>query len=112
MYVNTVFIKIFNVTFKLLIKISTMQQITYTCDICKHHIQTGTLVLNGIAVSIPYVGKLHNPWLRVLNHDLDLCPSCADKIESEFHATQLNMISKLTVSGTFGHIGTVMPVEI
>ena len=36
-----------------------MQQITYTCDICKQHIPTGTLVLNGIAVSMPYTGKLH-----------------------------------------------------
>ena len=75
-----------------------MQQIICTCDICKQHIQTGTLVLNGIAVSLPYTGKLHNPWLRVLNHDLDLCQSCANKIESEFYKTQLNMISELNVS--------------
>lgn len=75
-----------------------MQQTTYTCDICKQHIPTGTLVLNGIAVSMPYIGKLHNPWLKVLNHDFDLCQSCADKIESEFYKTQLNMISELNVS--------------
>ena len=75
-----------------------MQQTTYTCDICKQHIPTGTLVLNGIAVSLSYSGKLHNPWLKVLNHDLDLCQVCADKIESEFYKTQLNMISELHVS--------------
>lgn len=75
-----------------------MQQMTYTCDSCNQQIPTGTLVLNGIAVSMPYTGKLHNPWLRVLNHDLDLCRACADKIESEFYKTQLNMISELTVS--------------
>lgn len=68
-----------------------MQQTTYICDICKQHIPTGTLVLNGIAVLLPYTGKLHNPWLNVLNHDLDLCQACADKIDREFLQIQLNM---------------------
>ena len=67
-----------------------MQQTTYTCDICKQQILTGTLVLNGIAVSMPYTGKLHNPWLRVLNHDLDLCQSCADKIDRDFLQMQIS----------------------
>lgn len=75
-----------------------MQQLAYICDICKQHIPTGTLVLNGIASSIPYTGKLHNQWLKVLNYDLDVCQSCADKIESEFYKTQLNMMSELNVS--------------
>ena len=68
-----------------------MRQTTYTCDICKQQIPTGTLVLNGIAVSMPYTGKLHNPWLRVLNHDLDLCQYCAGKIDREFLQMQLSM---------------------
>ena len=68
-----------------------MQQMTYICDICKQRIPVGTLVLNGIAASMPYTGKLHNPWLKVLNYDLDLCQSCADRIEREFLQTSFDM---------------------
>lgn len=68
-----------------------MQQMTYTCDICKQHIPTGTLILNGMAASMPYTGKLHNPWLKILNYDLDLCQCCTDRIEREFLQMQLDM---------------------